>query len=141
MPYFRKYDLKLYVIIYDKKLRGGVIYPRAPKYRMDDEDDYIKRICCSNSIPGCIRGIDLTPTNVKYGNYYVYRLDLTGYEQVLTPRQVQVSVPDAMQTGEWWVLNPCVYSYIGKLARVKIIENPNGRDKIVYKLEEIGYGG
>ena len=138
MPYFRKHDLKLYVIIYDKKLRGGVIYPRVPKYRMDDEDDYIKRICCSNSIAGCIRGIgDLTPIAIKYGNYYVYRLDLTGYEQVLTPRQVQVSVPDAMQTGEWWVLNPCRCKYLGQIKSICPRSNNYGKTIIRYTWEKV----
>ena len=91
--------------------------PRIPKNTFDlkgkwkqySENNTIPRICCSNSIFGAISAI-----RIKEGKtYYVHLLEPI---KVINNREICQYVPDAIATGECWILDDEIKStVIGKL--------------------------
>jgi hypothetical protein len=81
-----------------------------PKYwKQYNEDKTIPRICCSNSIFGALAAIKVKDNKT----YYVHLLEP---KKVINNREVAQYVPDAMATGECWILdNEIKSTVIGKI--------------------------
>ena len=91
--------------------------PRIPKNTFDlkgkwkqfSEDKTIPRICCSDSIFGAISAIRIDENKT----YYVHLLEP---KKVMNNKEVCRYVPDAIATGECWILDDEIKStVIGKL--------------------------
>lgn len=91
--------------------------PRIPKnvmefkgeFKMYEEDTTIPRICCSESLFGAIAAINVKP----YRTYYVHLLEP---KNVMNNIEVARFVPDAVATGECWILDDEIKSkVVGKV--------------------------
>lgn len=91
--------------------------PRVPehgmvfkgKFKKFSENEKIPRICCSTSIFGAISAINLKENKT----YYVHLLEP---KKVLSNQEVAKYVPDAIATGECWILDDEIKStIIGKV--------------------------
>lgn len=91
--------------------------PRVPehgmvfkgKFKKFSENETIPRICCSTSIFGAISAINLKENKT----YYVHLLEP---KKVLSNQEVAKYVPDAIATGECWILDDKIKStVIGKV--------------------------
>ena len=78
-------------------------------FKIHNENDNIPRICCSTSIFGAIAAIMID----EDATYYVHLLEP---KKVLNNREVAQFVPDAMATGECWILDDEIKTtVIGKI--------------------------
>lgn len=78
-------------------------------FKIHNEDNKIPRICCSNSIFGAIAAIMID----EKATYYVHLLEP---KKVMNNREVAQFVPDAMATGECWILDDEIKTtVIGKI--------------------------
>lgn len=113
------------------------IRPYIPKSRLSCEDGLRKRICVSSSLDGCITGIGLAAMGVRFvyellekhetdkdfllTDVLVFPFTVLEFdvdedsENYMPPEQVQKYVPDAMATGEYWIIRPMRPSRIRKL--------------------------
>lgn len=91
--------------------------PRIPEnvfdlkgnFKQYSENKTIPRICCSDSIFGAISAIKINENKT----YYVHLLEP---KKVLTNKEVCQYVPDAIATGECWILDDNIKSsVVGKL--------------------------
>ena len=91
--------------------------PRVPKnvfelkgnFKQYSEDKTIPRICCSDSIFGAISAIKIDTTKT----YYVHLLQP---KNIMNNKEVSQYVPDAIATGECWILDDEIKStVIGKI--------------------------
>lgn len=91
--------------------------PRIPENVMDlrgkwkqfSENNKIPRICCSNSIFGAIAAIKIQQNKT----YYVHLLEP---KKVVNNQEVAQYVPDALATGECWILDDEIKStVVGKI--------------------------
>jgi hypothetical protein len=77
--------------------------PRIPRDRVLFENATVKRICVAPTLAGCL--LALQGAYYNQGLWYVYATDVQPVEPV--------SVPDAPQTGELWLLEPVRLGYVG----------------------------
>lgn len=91
--------------------------PRIPEHTFDlkgkwkqfSENKTIPRICCSDSIFGAISAIRIDSTKI----YYVHLLEP---QKVINNKEVSQYVPDALATGECWILDDKIKStVVGKI--------------------------
>lgn len=86
------------------------------------EENKTKRVCFSNSIDGCLRGLS---QNLKDKEFYVHIID--DNSSIYKPTIEEV--PDCKVTGEVWVKTPVKVKCIGK---IHVIAD-RGEDGIPYK--------
>lgn len=88
------------------------------KLKQFSENDSIPRICCSNSIFGAIAAIKVYPKK----QYYVHLLEP---KKVLSNQETAKYVPDAVATGECWILDDEIKSkVVGKLKIGNLLPYP-----------------
>jgi len=87
------------------KLSSTSMTPRVPK--SDYEDQTTPRICMSNSIQGCLIGIN-EDKDITGKKFYVYFYETNEYYKPSSKEVKDVSV-----TGEVWILKPITLSYKG----------------------------
>ena len=104
----------IHISLSDKPIKFN---PRVPenamvfkgKFEQFSENQTIPRICCSNSIFGALSAININ----KDKTYYVHLLEP---KKALSNQEVAKYVPDAIATGECWVLDDEIKSkVVGKL--------------------------
>lgn len=76
---------------------GEILYPKIPKYRMNNEDEKVKRICVSQSIDGC-----LVATHYNMGD--IVFIHTCKSNNIISPNTKQVI--DTPFTGEKWITKP-----------------------------------
>lgn len=104
-----KYPARLIHLSTDN-LDGRTLIPRVPDSRLDNEDNTIKRVCFSSSIPGARRALPISSEN----EYFVHIPDCPMSE--LKPiRPTSKQVEDGMRNREWWVTRPVRMKCIGKV--------------------------
>lgn len=89
-----------------KSNKSLIMKPRIPKnfmnfkgdWKIFNENNTIPRICCSNSIFGAISAIKIN----EKATYYVHLLEP---KKVINNKEVARYVPDAIATGECWILD------------------------------------
>jgi len=98
--------------------------PRVPTWRIENENDAIERICVSDSIEGCLRGIEYNITKSLWMQYneeyqiplYVYAIDENklSKEELYTPEYLVENnlVPDAQESNEHWILKPVKFELV-----------------------------
>lgn len=97
--------MKLYHVSSDNKL--SKLTPRIPECAcLAYEDTDTPRVCCSNSIDGCLSAIQ-----EGEGRFFVYEID--GKYPIITPTPEQVR--DAKHTGEVWILEEVKVNLIGEI--------------------------
>lgn len=105
-------------------LDGKVLTPRIPSNFLVDnryEDGETKRVCFSNSIDGCLRGMS---QNLKGMKLYVH----TPEKECDVYRPTTKEVPDCKVTGEVWVKKPVKLKCIGLIK----VTGDRGEDGIPY---------
>ena len=119
---YDKRDMKLncldyiHVSLSDKPI---TFVPRIPEHTFDlkgkwkqySENKTIPRICCSNSIFGAISAIRIDENKT----YYLHLLEP---EKVMNNIEVSRYVPDALATGECWILDDEIKSMV--IGKIKI---------------------
>lgn len=104
----------IHISLSDKPIKFN---PRVPEnamvfkgnFKQFSENQTIPRICCSNSIFGALSAININ----KDKTYYVHLLEP---KKALSNQEVAKYVPDAIATGECWVLDEEIKSkVVGKL--------------------------
>lgn len=118
------------------EVKNNLFIPRIPDIRLSGENDDILRICFSETIEGCISAmpngvgaikglLDLRETEIAFNGAYLYEIDLRDIKQenILTPDELQNKrlVPDAIHTGEYWIINQKVKCKKAKLIQVRDI--------------------
>lgn len=88
-----------------------ILYPRIPHHRMNIENSNTRRICCSESIFGCLTAIG----GFDVGD--IIYLHICESNNVGHPNFKDV--PDVAFTGEKWILEPVKMEL---LTRIKITE-------------------
>lgn len=100
-----------------KSNKSLIMKPRIPKnfmnfkgdWKIFNENNTIPRICCSNSIFGAISAIKIN----EKATYYVHLLEP---KKVINNKEVARYVPDAIATGECWILDDQIKTkIIGKI--------------------------
>ena len=106
-----------------EQVKDGIFYPRIPGQRLEGEDNTTKRICFSKSINGCLSAIPdgytlthgakcLSEKHMANPILYVYMLNEKSVDSknIIAPHQLAEKglVPDAVFTGEHWVINTTV---------------------------------
>ena len=85
------------------------VFDLKGKFKQYSENNTIPRICCSDSIFGAISAIRINENKT----YYVHLLEPT---KVMNNKEVCQYVPDAIATGECWILDDEIKStVVGKL--------------------------
>jgi hypothetical protein len=108
----KNYKGKLYFIS-QKDMADKTIMPRVPSnyfIKNGYEDSWTKRICFSDSIDGCLKGLSQNNTNK---NFYVYEGKLKPNQSVYKPNKG--AVPDSEITGELWALEPTKIRKVGQI--------------------------
>ena len=102
----------LYHLSFDVFNKIEEFKPRIPKNRIKEEDRKVKRICCSNSIEGCLLAM---PNNNEillsekgiYPLIKVYEFKEEDIEEgyLYFPKDIEKKVPDAITTKEHWIMS------------------------------------
>lgn len=106
--------MKLYHLSLENFGEEVDLIPRVPAHPMQSENKDIERVCCSTSIPGCIRSIFMIARIRSYNEtwyerlckgedhvkFYIYSLDVP-VQDIIQPRKSQL--PDQFITNEFWV--------------------------------------
>lgn len=96
-------------------LDGKVIFPSVPDNFFTEngyEDNVIRRVCFTEYIEGCLRGLS---QNLKGREYYVH-IPQGSYE-VYEPSVKEV--PDAEVTGELWICQPVLLKCVGRIRVIR----------------------
>ena len=112
---------KLIFHLSQKDLDGSTLYPRIPDNYMTQngfEDCKTKRISFSKSIDGALIGIS---ANLKNKEFFVYQ---PIKENVKIQNITNKEVPDALLTGEIWVIEPIKIKKICKIRIIEALEPP-----------------
>ena len=126
---------KLYHLSFSK-VKNNLFVPRVPEIRLEGEDCNVLRICFSETIEGCISAMPngvgsikglviLNEEDISCCGVYLYELDLSKIKKdnIITPKELMEKglVPDALQTGEYWIINQKVKCKNPKLIKISDI--------------------
>jgi len=100
----------------------NTLSPRIPNNELTNngyEDNIISRVCFSNEIDGCLMAIGKRVED--YGELYVYEPNDYSVLKIVDNNEIVNNnlVPDAIYTGELWVLNTVKLKLLG---RIKVID-------------------
>lgn len=100
--------MRLFHVSFDVK---SDFAPRIPSSytRMAGEDDAIPRVCGAPTIEGCLSGMPLAGETAwrmqQLGIPVILHVYELSSEKVMSNQEVQKYVPDAVDTGETWILD------------------------------------
>ena len=89
-----------------------VMKSRVPKITAFGEDEHLPRICVAPSIIGCIYALPEFPPpdrEITKMQWWLYRADLDGDDLLDVYHPDSAELPDAWETGEFWLLKPTVF--------------------------------
>lgn len=155
-----KNELQLMHVSLEHDSKIELFLPRIPNQRADFEDDFIERICASDSIRGCFIGhpnaVDDFCPAAEFEHevsdlYYLPKIEESGRiyrvyhfnvleDEVMTPSELLDSnyVPDAYASNEHWILNP-IKPIHSELILLRDVFAPEGTFQEVYSKIEFDY--
>jgi len=134
------------------KIRNNVLVPRIPSILAKGEDDKIKRICFCKSLEKAL-------TAMPYSGKAVYELFMLGKDGILdpllhvyTPKDIDPCnllssdiisslCPDALFTGEVWVMNQkvkCMHHII-RIKDIEVLAHKDIFDNEVFYVDKISF--
>lgn len=87
---------------------AAVLNPRLPRDPMRGENMRIQRVSVAPTLIGCMEALHYARYN--RGRWFVYVADAIPDEPL--------HVPDAVNTGELWLLVPTRFAYAGRVAHI-----------------------
>lgn len=102
--------MKLYNVTFDLTDESKCLCPYVPYTASDDEDQLTERICFADTVEHCISAIGSSRRDLREGALLVVRsvdADYLDKSKLVTPYELYDtgSVPDALETNEWWYLD------------------------------------